>query len=100
MSIEIPIDLLRRAVTREGVRAAYVFGSYAQGSADRHSDLDVLIVHETERPFLERFLDFDAVFNLGPAVDLLVYTPEEFERMQERGNPLVCEVLRTGKRIL
>jgi len=82
------------------VRAAYVFGSYARDDADCYSDLDVLIMQETERPFLERFRDFDTVFDLGPAVDLFVYTPEEFERMQQRGNPLICEVLRTGKKIL
>ena len=100
MSTEIRIDLLRGAVARKGVHAAYLFGSYARGDADRYSDLDLLIVQETERPFLERFRDFDSVFDLGPAVELLIYTPEEFERMQERGNPLMHEVLRTGRKIL
>ena len=100
MNTEIWMDRLRKAVAGKGVCAAYLFGSYARGDADRYSDLDLLIIQNTERPFLERFRDFGAVFELGPAVELLVYTPEEFERMRERGNALVCEVLRTGMKIL
>lgn len=43
--------------------------------------IDVVIVKETTKPFPERALDFAGLFDLGVAVDILVYTPEEMLRM-------------------
>lgn len=63
-----------------------LFGSRARGQADRQSDYDVVVIKRTGRPFLDRLRDmtpFLAEFD-RPA-DVLVYTPEEFERMSETG---------------
>lgn len=35
-----------------------IFGSVARGEADQWSDLDLVIVADTSRPFLERYRDF------------------------------------------
>ena len=40
------------------VQAAYVFGSYATGRQRPGSDLDLVLVVDTNRPFLERAWDF------------------------------------------
>ena len=63
------------------VEAAYLFGSLAEGSATRDSDIDLLLVVETEKPFLERWRDFSDVLQGEYAIDLLVYTPAEFQRL-------------------
>jgi predicted nucleotidyltransferase len=81
---------LRRA------RMAIVFGSVARGEADEWSDLDLVIVAETSRPFLERYRDFEAIYEVWPRLDLLVYTPSEFAHMREQGRPFIEHVLREG----
>ena len=81
---------LRRA------RKAIVFGSVARGEADEWSDLDLVIVADTTRPFLQRYLDFEGLYDVWPRLDLLIYTPEEFAAMQEQGRPFIEHVLREG----
>ena len=77
---------------------AYVFGSYANGTADKYSDLDLVIIAETNRPFVERFRDFDTILEISPVpVELIIYTPNEFENMIKKENPLVMNVLKEGK---
>jgi len=81
------------------VEQVYLFGSYARGEADTCSDVDLVIVCPMARPFFERYREFPAVYELPFAVDLLVYTPEEFERMVKEGNPFIEQVLREGIRV-
>lgn len=69
------------------VESAYVFGSLAEGRATRDSDIDLLLVVQTDKPFLERWRDFADVLQGEYAIDLLVYTPEEFRRLTD--NPTV-----------
>jgi predicted nucleotidyltransferase len=77
-------------------RTAIVFGSVARGEADEWSDLDLVIVADTPRPFLERYRDFEGLYDVWRRLDLLVYTPEEFARMQAEGRPFIEHVLREG----
>jgi len=79
-----------------GIRHAAVFGSVARGDADEWSDLDLVIVTETSRPFLERYLDFVAIYDIWPRLDLLIYTPAEFEQMRAEGRPFIEHVLAEG----
>ena len=86
----------RLAPYLRGARKAIVFGSVARGDADEWSDLDIVIVTETRRPFLERYRDFEGIYDVWRRLDLLVYTPEEFTRMQAEGRPFIDHVLREG----
>lgn len=86
----LDLDEIRRRVApllaRHGALKAFVFGSYARGSADAWSDVDLLVVMPAGKPFVERPLELEDVVNALPvAVDLLVYTPEEFDRGMRRG---------------
>ena len=83
-----------------GVEQAYIFGSYANGSEDEYSDLDILIVKKTDKDFFYRFQEVSALYELGVPLDLLIYTPEEFTEMKEAHNPLICNILKNGKKII
>jgi predicted nucleotidyltransferase len=78
-------------------RRAIVFGSVARGEADAGSDLDLVIVAETSRPFFERFRDFAGLWDVWPRLDLLIYTPAEFQQMQAEDNPFIEQVLAEGR---
>ena len=83
-------ELRRRLAPHVGrARTVIAFGSVARGDPDEWSDLDLIIVAETSRPFLERFKDF-------AGLDLLIYTPAEFEHMIAEDNPLVVDAIREG----
>jgi uncharacterized protein len=77
-------------------RKAIVFGSVARGETDEWSDLDLVIIADTARPFLERYRDFESLYDVWPRLDLLIYTPEELAEMQAQGRPFVEHVLREG----
>ena len=79
---------------------ALVFGSVARGEADEWSDLDLLVVAETERAFCERYRDFAGLYEVWPRLDLLIYTPAEFERMVEEENPFLLRALEEGVDLL
>ena len=94
LALELPAILRRRRVS-----AAYLFGSWGRGEADELSDIDLVIVAQCARPFVERFRDYPELLRAPAGLDLLVYTPEEFER--ERGrNRFLRHVLRRAQRVI
>ena len=79
---------------------AYVFGTVAAGTADEYSDIDVILVRDTDVPFFDRVREImDLRLELG-AADLLIYTPAELEEMLGReGRYFVRHAVRTGYRV-
>jgi uncharacterized protein len=73
-----------------------VFGSVARGDADAFSDLDLIIVADTTRPFFERFKDFAGLYDVWPRLELLIYTPEEFALLVEEERPFIVRALEEG----
>lgn len=69
------------------VEAAYIFGSYGTKDFGRDSDVDMMLVVKTDKSFVERALDFCDLMDLVPAMDLLVYTPAEFEKLTREPSP-------------
>ena len=67
----------------KNVGSAYIVGSYARQEAQPWSDVDLLIVHETDLPFVERPRSFDELRDFGIHFDILVYTPAEFAVLEE-----------------
>ncbi|MGC8842798.1 MAG: nucleotidyltransferase domain-containing protein [bacterium] len=75
-----------------------LFGSYAREDFDPESDIDLVVIKRTEKRFIERLLEVaELIENELGKVDVFVYTPEEFERMIEWGNPFIERVLKEGK---
>ena len=78
----------------------YVFGSWARDEEDMLSDLDVVVIQETPLPFFERLRKVSSLLpqQMG-AVDILVYTPEEFTTMQREGNAFAEMIAEEGSLI-
>ena len=88
------LGALRPLLDAQDAQAAWLFGSHARGTAGAYSDIDVIVVAPTERPFVDRFRDYlPAIANAGVGVDLLVYTPEEFARLQAEERPFLVDAL-------
>jgi predicted nucleotidyltransferase len=63
------------------IRKIILFGSAARGDVRCDSDLDLVVVQETDKKFLSRLEPFYRDARI--AMDILVYTPDEFAAMQE-----------------
>lgn len=73
-----------------------LFGSHARRDADEYSDLDLVVIKETEERFLDRLKRVFDLIDPDFALDILVYTPQEFARMVEEGNQFLERVLEEG----
>ena len=95
------IDQLREALApvlmEGGAKKAIVFGSYARGEADQHSDLDLIIVAETGRTFFERLKEFPGLYEVWhKGIDLLIYTPNELADMLAEHRAFIEHALDEG----
>jgi predicted nucleotidyltransferase len=95
-------ELLKLITTRieEAIRPQKIilFGSWARGERDAHSDIDLLIVQESELPRPQRYSQVRRLFwGMGLAMDILIYTPEEFARYQSVPGSFTHTVAREGK---
>ena len=97
------VDNLKRILTplfqRQGVLKAVVFGSFARKTESRKSDLDLMIIVPTKDRFFKRYESFNEIFEIikGPAIDMLIYTPEEFKDISHRA--FIKRILKEGSTI-
>ncbi len=77
----------------------YLFGSQARKDADQNSDIDFLLVTETNKPKKKRAIDFRKELrgkNEYP-LDIMVYTPEEFNEWCDVINTIPYRVKEEGE---
>lgn len=73
-----------------------VFGSRARGTATRKSDLDLLVVYQSEKSCLERIGEVLHLLADCPwPLEVIAYTPEELKRIKHR--PFIARILKEGK---
>jgi predicted nucleotidyltransferase len=77
----------------------YLFGSYANGTPNKDSDLDFFIIKKTSVRKIQRGGEVRATFKKYPpvGVDVIVYTPEELVTVQNYTVNIAKEAIKTGK---
>jgi predicted nucleotidyltransferase len=65
------------------VEEAYIFGSFNTPSFNKDSDLDLLLVVDTDISFHKRYKLFLELYDYFSSIDLLVYTPSEFKKIKK-----------------
>jgi predicted nucleotidyltransferase len=79
------------------IQKAILFGSLARGVATRRSDVDLILIQQTKKRFWDRYDGL--LLDLGQAVphravEVLIYTPTELDRIKERA--FIRQVLKEG----
>ena len=74
-----------------------LFGSMARGDADEYSDIDLIIIKQTDEKFIKRQVTAISFIPLDIRADIFVYTPEEFQSMIDDENPFMERALQEGK---
>ena len=88
-------ELIQRFSEMPEVEQVILFGSYAAGRRDLYTDLDLVVVMNSEQDFVTRTARLYQQVHSDVDMDLLVYTPEEFERMGDTG--FIRQVMETGR---
>jgi uncharacterized protein len=88
--------IVKYVLTMKNIKKIILFGSLAKKDISILSDIDLLIIWDTSMNFKERnFYLYDKI-DSTEALDLLVYSPEEIEKMKNR-NLFLKHVLKYGK---
>ncbi len=70
---------------KKNVIKAILFGSHARGTPSRRSDYDLIVIQKTDKRFFDRYDYFNDLYELlDDRLDLLIYTPEEWESIRDR----------------
>jgi len=75
-----------------------LFGSRATGTATETSDIDLLILKDTNDRPLDRRIHVETLLSdRAVPIDIVVYTPQEMNYLFSIGSPFVEEVIETGR---
>jgi predicted nucleotidyltransferase len=93
-------DLLRDAFQGlEGIEMAFIFGSFAEGTADAESDLDLMIVGDLDivqvTPIIDKIEE-----RLARNVNYILLTQEEWESRIVNEDPFLTNVIEAPKVML
>jgi predicted nucleotidyltransferase len=91
-------EIVRRILSVGSPRKIVLFGSRAGDRARPDSDLDVLIVEESDLPRYKRSARYRrALCGLFPAKDIMVWTPAEIEEWRAAPQAFITTAVATGK---
>ncbi len=91
-------QVTRTIIERFHPKRIVLFGSHARGDAGSDSDLDLFIEMQTSRRPPERAIEVSAAFGLRSwPLDVVVYTPEEVQRLQGVNGTLLSVIEKEGK---
>ena len=74
-----------------------LFGSLANGDTEAWSDIDLVIVRETDKRFLDRIKEVMQLLRPQVGVDILVYTPAEFAQLAQARPFVRDEIVGKGR---
>lgn len=80
-----------------------LFGSYAWGEPDRESDVDILVIKDSDKREVQRVVEVRKLlrrFQRHPyllSLDVLVKTPEEIAERLEIGDQFIQEIIERGR---
>lgn len=91
-------EVVRRIVAAGSPERIVLFGSRARGQARPDSDLDLLIIEESNLPRYRRAARYYlALTGAFPAKDIVVWSPREIAEWQGVPNSFISTALREGK---
>ena len=91
-------EAVDRIIKRFNPEKIILFGSYAYGKPTMDSDIDLMIVMDTdEKPHKRAVLIRMALKDIGIPKDIIVKTPQEFERFKDIVGTVIYPVAHKGK---
>ena len=91
-------DIVARIASKFNPDKIILFGSYASGTPNNDSDIDLLVIKDTDLPRHKRSFDIQKML-IGSMIpmDILVYTNTEFEKEKNEKNSFLNSAIKTSK---
>jgi uncharacterized protein len=93
-------EIIQKIVDGYHPEKIWLFGSYSRNTQTDSSDIDLLIIKKTNTRAIKRPAEVQKIFK--PYIfdlDILVYTPEEFDVQKDSINSIAYFVNKEGKLI-
>ncbi|MXX81204.1 MAG: hypothetical protein F4Y69_09270 [Chloroflexi bacterium] len=87
------------AMRQLGAERFWLAGDLARDNVGPESELELLVVHETEQPFHRRSDFFQTHLRPQVGTSFIIYTPDEFLELRER-DLLIVEVTSTSDEVI
>jgi predicted nucleotidyltransferase len=90
-------EMVKRIIDAVDPDQIVLFGSYAYGIPHKESDIDILVIMETDRPRHKRSVAlYRALVGLFIPKDLLVYTTEEVAEWKDVPQAFITQIVKKG----
>lgn len=90
--------VISRIVESTKPEKVIIFGSYAYGKPDENSDLDILIIKNTDIPQFQRARGIRKhLRGLAIPIDIVVYTPQEIDEWKDTQAAFITQIVKYGK---
>ncbi len=91
-------EIVNRIAIRFNPDRIILFGSYAAGNPNNDSDIDLLVIKETDLPRHRRSFDIQkSLIGSMIPMDILVYTQKEFDQEKQEKYSFVSSALKTSQ---
>mgnify|MGYP002641044628 FL=1 len=90
-------EVVRQIAEKFHPQKIILFGSYARGNPRPESDVDILVVMDTELKESQQSLQIRRYLNLFFGLDIILYTPKRLEERIAMGDYFVQDILEEGK---
>jgi hypothetical protein len=94
--LERELDTIKELLPTLGVEKVILVGDMATGDYAPDSAIQLVVVHKTDLVFGRRADFFSYHLNTSVAIDTVVYTPEEFEEVQDK-RPSIHQACKEGQ---
>ena len=89
--------IVRKIVISSCPEKVILFGSHAYGQPTADSDIDLLVITESEIPRYQRVRELKKCLRGSKsAIDLLVYTPLEIEKWKDVKTAFITTIMEKG----
>ena len=90
-------DVSQRIAQKFAPDRIILFGSYAYGTPNEESDVDLLVVLAFQGKPYRKAAEITAAVHAGFPLDILARRPDDVERRYREADPLVREALDRGR---
>jgi predicted nucleotidyltransferase len=74
-----------------------LFGSLANGIVNETTDIDLLIVKDTQKSYNDRLRDIVSICDYDVGIDFMVYNPDELKELMKTNAFVRNEIIKKGK---
>jgi hypothetical protein len=89
-------DIIQSIISNYAPQKIVLFGSYARGELHEGSDIDLIVIKETSKRFIDRIADVIKLNKTLLALEPLVYSPSELDKMKKEKRDFIMTIEEEG----